>query len=322
MSNKKALIFGVNGQVGSYLAEYLLGKGYTVRGVVRRGSTNNLWRLDNIISDPWFSLVYSDLSDQGSIHNVIGTFLPDEVYNLAAQSFVAESFSSPVYCGDVTGLGALRILESIRQVNENIRYYQASTSELFGNQLGPQNEQTRFYPRSPYGSAKLFAHTTTVNYREAYDMYACCGIMFNCESPRRGLEFVTRKITNAAARISLGKQSVLELGNLDSKRDWGYAGDYVEAIHLMLQQDSPKDFVIGTGQTCSIRQFLDYAFGKLNLNYKDFVHINPKFLRPSEVPFLHADPKEIFRCLGWRARTPLKSLVEDMINFDLFCEEY
>nr|NIO71453.1 NAD-dependent epimerase/dehydratase family protein [Anaerolineae bacterium] len=279
---KKALITGVTGQDGSYLAEFLLGKGYKVLGMVRRTSTVNFDRITHIQND--IELVQGDLLDQVSLIAILQEHRPDEVYNLAAQSFVPTSFEQPVLTGECTALGVTRVLDAIRLVDKNIRFYQASSSEMFGKvREVPQNEDTPFYPRSPYGVAKVYGHWITVNYRESYDLFACSGILFNHESPRRGLEFVTHKVTHGAAKIKLGLANELRLGNLEAQRDWGYAGDYVEAMWLMLQQDEPDDYVIATGKTHSVRELCEVAFGYLGLDYRDYVVSDPKFYRPAEV---------------------------------------
>jgi GDPmannose 4,6-dehydratase len=315
---KTAIITGITGQDGAYLAELLLSKGYRVVGAERRASTRNRQRLDELgISDD-IEFTDFDLADQGNIVRVLQTHEPDEVYNLAAQSFVALSFEQPIMTGDVTGVGVTRLLESIRAVNPAIRFYQASTSEMFGKVLSvPQNEETPFYPRSPYGIAKLYAHWITVNYREAYDMFACSGILFNHESPLRGIEFVTRKITHSVARIKHGMQSELRLGNLDAKRDWGYAKEYVEGMHLMLLQDRPDDFVLATGETHTVEEFVDAAFSAAGLRWEDHVVIDPKFVRPAEVDLLLGDPSKAKRVLGWEPKTTFRNLVTMMVEADL-----
>lgn len=315
---KRALITGITGQDGPYLAELLLKKGYKVYGVVRRLSTPNL---ENILHlQDTIELLSADLLDQSSIAQAITASEPDEVYNLAAQSFVKASFDQPVLTGEFTGLGVTRVLEAIRSINKNIKFYQASSSEMFGKVTEvPQRETTRFHPRSPYGVAKVYGHYITLNYRESYDMFACSGILFNHESPRRGIEFVTRKITNAVARISLGKQKNLELGNLDAKRDWGYAGDYVEAMYLMLQQPKPDDYVVATGETHSIKEFVELAFGHVGItDWQKYVKANdPRYLRPAEVDYLIGDATKAKKVLGWKPKTSFKELVAMMVKSDL-----
>jgi GDPmannose 4,6-dehydratase len=313
---KRALITGITGQDGSYLAELLLAQGYTVAGMVRRSSTVNYERVGHLMDDVEF--VPGDLLDQMSLLGTLEAFQPDEVYNLAAQSFVQTSFTQPVLTGETTALGVTRLLDAIRMVNPGIRYYQASSSEMFGQvHEVPQTETTPFHPRSPYGVAKVYGHWITINYRESYDLYACSGILFNHESPRRGLEFVTRKITNAVAQIALGQADSLALGNLDAQRDWGFAGDYVEAMWLMLQQDTPEDFVICTGETHSVREFLEVAFGHVNLSYEDYVTIDERFFRPAEVDLLVGDAALAKEKLGWAPKTDFTTLVTDMVDADL-----
>ena len=317
----KALITGITGQDGSYLAEFLLKKNYQVYGITRRTSTPNYDRLKNIIDD--IKLVSADLIDQHSLTQAVQKIQPDEVYNLAAQSFVKTSWDQPVLTGEVTGLGVTRILEAIRLVKPDAKFYQASSSEMFGKvRATPQTENTPFYPRSPYGVAKIYGHWITVNYRESYNIFACSGLLFNHESPRRGLEFVTRKISNAVARIKLGKQKKLELGNIDSKRDWGFAGDYVEAMWLMLQQKKPDDYVISTGETHSVREFLDEAFQTIGIkNWNSYVKYNhPDFVRPAEVDMLVGNPAKAKKILGWQAKTSFKQLVKIMVEADLELE--
>ncbi len=319
---KRALITGITGQDGPYLAELLLSKDYKVFGLTRRLSTPNNENIKHI-SDK-IELLSGDLLDQGSLQDAIIESEADEVYNLAAQSFVKTSWTQPVLTGEFTGLGATRMLEAIRTVNKKIKFYQASSSEMFGKVVEvPQKETTRFYPRSPYGVAKAYAHYMTVNYRESYDMFACSGILFNHESPRRGIEFVTRKITNAVARISLGKQKILELGNLDSKRDWGYAGDYVEAMYLMLQQSKPDDYVVATGETHSIQEFVELAFNEIGItDWQKYVKANdPRYLRPAEVDHLIGDASKAHKELGWKPKTSFKQLVKMMVKADLEREE-
>ena len=316
MTQRTALITGITGQDGSYLAEFLLGKGYRVVGMVRRTSTINFDRLKHIQDD--IDLVQGDLLDQMSLIDILQEYQPTEVYNLAAQSFVPTSWNQPVLTGEFTALGVTRVLDAIRIVNPEIRFYQASTSEMFGKvQAVPQTEDTPFYPRSPYGVAKLYGHWITINYRESYDMYACSGILFNHESPRRGLEFVTRKVTHAVARIKLGLQKDVHLGNLDSRRDWGYAGDYVRAMWLMLQQDAPDDYVIATGETHAVRELCDVAFSHVGLNWEDYVVVDPKFYRPAEVDLLIGDPTKAKKQLGWVPAVSFKELVEMMVDADL-----
>ncbi len=313
---KKALITGVTGQDGSYLAEFLLEKGYKVLGMVRRTSTINFDRITHIQND--IELVQGDLLDQVSLIAILQEHHPDEVYNLAAQSFVPISFKQPVLTGEFTALGVTRVLDAIRLVDKNIRFYQASSSEMFGKvREVPQNENTPFYPRSPYGAAKVYGHWITVNYRESYDLFACSGILFNHESPRRGLEFVTHKVTHGAARIKLGLADELRLGNLKAQRDWGYAGDYVEAMWLMLQQDEPDDYVIATGKTHSVRELCEVAFGYLGLDYRDYVVSDPKFYRPAEVDQLVGDASKALKVLGWEPRGSFEELIQMMVDADL-----
>ncbi len=319
---KTALITGITGQDGSYLAELLLGKGYEVHGLVRRSSTFNTERIDHIYQDPHeesprLILHYGDLTDGAGLRQVLSKCQPDEVYNLGAQSHVRVSFDQPVYTAQVDAVGTLRLLEAIRDLGLPTRYYQASTSEMFGKvQEIPQRETTPFHPRSPYGCAKVFAHWQVVNYRESYDMYACSGILFNHESPRRGETFVTRKITRAATRIREGLQEKLFLGNLDAKRDWGFAGDYVEAMWLMLQQDRPDDYVVATGETHSVREFLDVVFGELDLDWEDHVEIDPRYFRPAEVEILLGDPTKARTQLGWRPKVDMNGLAKMMVEHD------
>tara|TARA_B100000131_G_scaffold323071_1_gene379614 strand:+ start:5743 stop:6720 length:978 start_codon:yes stop_codon:yes gene_type:complete len=314
--SKKALITGITGQDGSYLAELLLSKGYEVVGMVRRSSGMNYGRVEHLINDVEF--VPGDLLDQMSLVEVLRSHEPDEVYNLAAQSFVQTSFTQPVLTGETTALGVTRLLDAIRMVDPNIRFYQASSSEMFGKALEvPQTEKTPFYPRSPYGVAKVYGHWITVNYRESYDLHASSGILFNHESPRRGLEFVTRKITHGVAEIVLGQSKSLTLGNLDAKRDWGFAGDYVEAMWLMLQQEIPGDFVVCTGETHSVRDFLELAFNHVNLSYEDYVTTDEKFFRPAEVDLLVGDASLAKDKLGWVPKTSFADLVKSMVDSDL-----
>jgi GDPmannose 4,6-dehydratase len=312
----RALITGITGQDGSYLAELLLAKGYEVVGMVRRSSTVNFERIAHIQDQ--VTLVPGDLLDEVSLINILREHEPVEVYNLAAQSFVQTSFGQPVLTGETTALGVTRILDAIRIVNPEIRFYQASSSEMFGKvQEVPQRESTPFYPRSPYGVAKLYGHWITVNYRESYDLHASSGILFNHESPRRGLEFVTRKITHAVAQIKLGRSDALHLGNLDAERDWGFAGDYVHAMHLMLQQSSPDDFVIATGHTHSVREFCQIAFGHVGLDYEQYVKVDEKFFRPAEVDLLIGDPAHARETLGWEPHTGFEDLVTMMVDADV-----
>jgi GDPmannose 4,6-dehydratase len=311
-----ALISGITGQDGSYLAEFLLEKGYNVVGMVRRSSTVTFERISHIQDK--MTIVQGDLHDQSSLVSLMEDYKPDEIYNLAAQSFVPTSWSQPVLTGEVTALGVTRMLEAIRMVKPKARFYQASSSEMFGKVLEvPQKETTPFYPRSPYGVAKVYGHWITVNYRESYDMHAVSGILFNHESPRRGLEFVTRKITYGVARIKLGLQEELRLGNLESRRDWGFAGDYVRGMWMMLQQDSPDDYVIGTGETHSVGEFCEIAFNHVGLDYKDYVVQDPKFYRPAEVDLLVSDPTKAREELGWEPEVGFKELITMMIDADL-----
>ncbi len=311
-----AIITGITGQDGSYLAELLLKKGYRVVGVARRSSTVNTERIQHLLDD--ISVVQGDLQDQGSLLSLLEEYKPDEVYNLAAQSFVPTSWNQPALTGDVTALGVTRMLEAIRFVNPKIRFYQASSSEMFGKvQEVPQRETTPFYPRSPYGVAKMYGHWITVNYRESFNIFAVSGILFNHESPRRGLEFVTRKISDGAARIKLGLAKELRLGNLDAQRDWGFAGDYVEAMWLMLQQETPDNYVIGTGETHSVREFCEIAFSHLGLDYKDYVMQDEKFYRPAEVDLLISDPSRARRALQWEPAVSFKELVSMMVDADM-----
>ena len=316
MANKRALITGITGQDGSYLAEFLLNKDYKVFGLVRRTSTVNFERIKHIQDN--IELISGDLLDQNSLINAIKESNPDEIYNLASQSFVPTSWKQPVFTGEATALGVARVLEAIRAVNPKIKFYQASTSEMFGKvREVPQTEKTKFYPRSPYGVAKLYGHWITINYRESYNMFCCNGILFNHESPRRGLEFVTRKVTNTAAKIKLGLSNELRLGNLDAKRDWGFAGDYVKAMWLMLQQDKPDDYVISTGITHSVRDLVQIAFDYVNLNWKDYVIVDPKFVRPAEVELLLGDSTKALKKLGWAPETSFEELIKMMIDADL-----
>ena len=316
---KKAFITGITGQDGSYLAELLLEKDYKVYGLTRRTSTQNFARIQNIIHHPNLKLISGDLVDQHSLTYPLKEIQPDEVYNLAAQSFVQASWEQPVLTGDFTAIGVTRVLEAIRLASPQSKFYQASSSEMFGKvRETPQNEDTPFYPRSPYGVAKVYGHWITVNYRESYDMFAVSGILFNHESPRRGLEFVTRKIANGVARVKLGKQDRLELGNLDAERDWGYAKDYVEAMWLMLQQDKPEDFVIGTGETHSVREFLQLSCKAAGLDDWEAIYKhNPDFDRPAEVDQLIADPKKANTDLGWKPTVSFEELVALMVESEL-----
>ena len=311
-----ALITGITGQDGSYLAEFLLDKGYQVVGMVRRTSTVNFERIRHI--QKRLTLVSGDLLDQASLMAALQEYRPREVYNLAAQSFVPTSWSQPVFTGEVAALGVTRLLDAIRQVDPQIRFYQASSSEMFGRVREiPQKESTPFYPRSPYGVAKVYGHWITVNYRESYGLFACSGILFNHESPRRGLEFVTRKVTDGVARIKLGVEWEVRLGNLDARRDWGYAGDYVRAMWLMLQQDQPDDYVVGTGQTHSVREWCQAAFGHLGLDYADYVKVDPRFVRPADVDLLVSDPSKARTALGWAPDISFEGLVATMVDADL-----
>jgi GDPmannose 4,6-dehydratase len=316
MAPKRALITGITGQDGSYLAELLLDKGYEVVGVVRRSSTVNFERIAHI--QDRLQLVPGDLLDQGSLVAILAEHRPAEVYNLAAQSFVMTSFTQPVLTGDVTGLGAVRLLEAVRHVDPDIRFYQASSSEMFGKVMEvPQTERTPFYPRSPYGVAKAYAHWITVNYRESYDLFAASGILFNHGSPRRGLEFVERKVSNGVARIERGLDSELRLGNLESRRDWGFAGDYVECMWQMLQLDEPGDYVVASGETHSIRELCEIAFGHVGLDWTDHVVQDERFYRPAEVDLLIGDPAKARDALGWQPHTSFAALVEMMVDADL-----
>jgi GDPmannose 4,6-dehydratase len=313
---KKALITGITGQDGSYLAEFLLEKGYQVIGMVRRTSTTNFDRIRDIQDE--IILTQGDLLDQVSLVDIMKQHQPDEVYNLAAQSFVPTSWSQPVLTGQFTALGVTRMLDAMRMVVPEARFYQASSSEMFGKvREVPQNEHTPFYPRSPYGVAKVYGHWITVNYRESYDLFACSGILFNHESPRRGLEFVTRKVTHGAARVKLGLANELPMGNLDAERDWGYAGDYVRAMWLMLQQDSPDDFVVATGETHSVRELLEVAFEYVGLDYRDHVRVDERFLRPADVDQLVGDATKARQKLGWEPEVTFEELIRMMVDADL-----
>ncbi len=312
----KALITGITGQDGSYLAEFLLGRGYDVVGMVRRTSTINFHRIAHIQDD--ITLVSGDMLDQVSLINILEEHRPDEVYNLAAQSFVQTSWSQPVFTGESTALGVTRILDAIRLVDPKIRFYQASSSEMFGKvREVPQRETTPFYPRSPYGVAKVYGHWITVNYRESYNMHCTSGILFNHESPRRGLEFVTRKISHAVARIKLGMDKELRLGNLDSRRDWGFAGDYVQAMWLMLQHEKAEDYVIATGETYAVSDFLEEAFGYVDMDWHEYVVQDPRYMRPAEVDLLVGDPEKAGRELGWEPSVSFRELVHMMVDADI-----
>lgn len=311
----RALITGITGQDGSYLAEILLNKGYEVYGVVRRSSTENFSRIDHIKDKIKF--LHADLLDQLSIIDAVKESNPDELYNFAAMSFVPTSWKQPVLTAEFTAVGVTRMLEAIRHENKDIKFYQASSSEMFGKvKEVPQNENTPFYPRSPYGVAKVYGHYMTVNYRESYDIFACSGILFNHESPRRGLEFVTRKVTNCAAKIKLGLADYLYLGNLDAKRDWGYAKDYVESVWLMLQQDEPEDYVISTGKTHSVKEWVEASFSCLDLDWKKYVKIDKKFLRPADVELLVGDSSKAKSKLGWEPEVSFEELVKIMVEHD------
>jgi len=316
MIKKRALITGITGQDGSYLAELLLSKDCEVFGLVRRTSILNFERIKHI--QDRIKLISGDLLDQNSLMNAIKESNPDEIYNLASQSFVPASWKQPVFTGEATALGVARMLEAIRAVDPKIKFYQASSSEMFGKvREVPQTEKTEFYPRSPYGVAKLYGHWITVNYRESYNMFCCSGILFNHESPRRGLEFVTRKVTNTVAKIKLGLANELRLGNLEAKRDWGFAGDYVRAMWLMLQQDEPEDYVIATGVTHSVRDLVKIAFDYVNLNWEDYVKVDPKFIRPAEVKLLLGDSSKALEKIGWKSEVSFEELVRMMIDVDL-----
>ena len=310
-----ALITGVTGQDGSYLAELLLDKGYEVHGMVRRSSTATLERIEHIKDR--LQLVQGDLLDEISILHLMEQIQPDEIYNLAAQSFVHTSWNQPLLTGEFTALGVTRMLDAMRIACPKARFYQASSSEMFGAAKPPQGENTVFHPRSPYAAAKVYGHYITMNYRESYGLFAVSGILFNHESPRRGLEFVTRKITDGVARIKLGLQKELRMGNLDAKRDWGFAGDYVKAMWLMLQQDKPDDYVIATGEAISVREFLELAFTRVGLNWKDYVVVDPKFMRPAEVAYLMGDPSKAKRQIGWAPEVNIQGLVNMMVDADL-----
>src|SRR5215813_9108211 len=322
---KTALISGITGQDGSFLTELLLEKGYHVYGIIRRSSSFNTQRIDHLYADPHekgtrLHLVYGDLNDSSSLNTILRQVQPDEIYNLGAQSHVRVSFDVPEYTGEVTALGTVRLLEAIRETGVKTKFYQASSSEMFGNAPSPQSEETPFQPCSPYAAAKLYAHWMTVNYRQGYGLFACNGILFNHESPRRGETFVSRKITKAVARIKLGLQDRLYLGNLDAKRDWGYAGDYVQAIWMMLQQPEPDDFVIATGETHSVRDFLDEAFGYAQLDWKEYVEIDSRYFRPTEVDLLLGDASKARQKLGWKPKVSFQELVRMMVDADLQAE--
>ena len=316
MTARTALITGITGQDGSYLAEFLLEKGYRVHGMTRRTSTVTMERIAHLVDE--IEIVQGDLLDQASLAEALRSVRPDEVYNLAAQSFVPTSWNQPVLTGEFTALGVTRLLEAVRQVDPEIRFYQASSSEMFGKVTEvPQREETRFHPRSPYGVAKVYGHWITVNYRESYGLFGASGILFNHESPRRGLEFVTRKITDGAARVKLGLADALRLGNLDATRDWGYAGDYVRAMWMMLQQETADDFVIATGETHSVQEFCEVAFGRLGLNFRDHVVVDQAFVRPAEVDLLIGDPSHAHAVLGWRPEVDFAGLVGMMVDADM-----
>jgi GDPmannose 4,6-dehydratase len=319
---KRALITGITGQDGSYLAEFLLKKGYEVHGLIRRASTFNTERIDHLYTDPHdpktkIYLHYGDLSDSGQLTNLIYNIQPEEIYHLGAQSHVRVSFDMPEYTGDITGIGTTRMLEAIRRSGIKTKFYQASSSEMFGSSPPPQNEETPFKPRSPYAAAKVYAFWIVANYREAYQVFACNGILFNHESPRRGETFVTRKITRALARIKCGFENKLYLGNLDAKRDWGFAGDYVEAMWLMLQQDESDDYVIATGESHSVKEFLEEAFSYQGLDWKDYVKIDPRYFRPTEVGYLQGDASKAKKKLGWQPKVHFKELIKLMVDVDL-----
>jgi GDPmannose 4,6-dehydratase len=319
---KKALITGITGQDGSYLTEFLLKKGYEVYGIIRRSSSFHTGRIDHLYKDPHegprLKLIYGDLTDGSNISGILNEIEPDEVYNLAAQSHVRVSFDQPIYTVNVDALGTLRLLEAIIKVKKPPKFYQASSSEMYGKAVEtPQTEKTPFYPRSPYACAKVYSYFQTINYREAYKIFACNGILFNHESPRRGETFVTRKITRAATRIKLGLQDKLYLGNLDAKRDWGYAADFVETMWLMLQQERPDDYVIATGENHSVKEFLDEVFGYLELDWKEYVEIDPKYYRPTEVDMLLGDPSKAKRVLGWSPKVGFKELARIMADADM-----
>lgn len=312
----KALITGITGQDGSYLSELLLEKGYEVYGMVRRASVERFDRIEHL--QDRINLVQGDLTDQSSLDEAVKTIQPDEIYNLAAQSFVPTSWNQPTLTGEVTGIGTTRLLEAVRKIKPDAKFYQASSSEMFGKvREVPQSELTPFHPRSPYGVAKVYGHFITVNYRESYNLFACSGILFNHESPRRGLEFVTRKITSHVAKIKLGLANELRLGNMDAKRDWGYAGDYVEAMWLMLQQSEPDDYVVAMGETHSVEEFVELAFGHAGLDWKKYVVIDPKFMRPAEVDLLVGNPEKAKKKLGWKPKVSFPELVRMMVDSDI-----
>ena len=316
---KKALITGITGQDGAYLSAHLLKLGYEVYGMIARRSTPTTWRLEYLGIQDQVRLIDGDLTDMAACLRAVIAVQPDEVYNLGAQSFVATSWQQPLLTAQATGVGAMNMLEAIRQVRPEAKFYQASTSEMFGGmkEYPVQSENTPFHPRSPYGVSKLFAHWATINYRESFNIFGCCGILFNHESPLRGIEFVTRKVTDAAARIKLGKQKDLHLGNIDAKRDWGFAGDYVKAMHLMLQQPEPDTYVVATGRTTTVRDMCRIAFEHIGLNYEDYVVIDPKFYRPAEVDLLLGDASKAKEKLGWHAETSLEELITMMVDADL-----
>lgn len=338
---KKAFITGVTGQDGSYLAEFLLEKGYEVHAILRRSSVFTTQRIDHLMGNPHFHTYHGDLTDSSNLHSLLRKIVPDEIYNLGAQSHVAVSFEVPEYTAEVDAVGAIRLLDAIKDLGQTPRFYQASTSELFGGlpETAPQSESTPFYPKSPYGAAKLYSYWVTVNYRESYGLYACNGILFNHESPRRGETFVTKKVTKAAARIAQGRQEVLSLGNLDAKRDWGYAKDYVECMWLMLQQDSPDDYVIASGETYTVRQFTEWAFAAAGIEIRwegsgvdekgidaetgqVRVVVNTQYFRPAEVDLLWGDPTKAREKLGWEPKTSLRELIEIMVQYDLKHDTY
>lgn len=312
---KTALITGITGQDGSYLAELLLTKGYTVYGLTRRSSSNNVSRIAHLMEK--ITLLEGDMADQASLNTIFKTALPDEVYNLAAQSFVATSWNQPVYTGDITGLGVVRLLESLKEHSPDARFYQASSSEMYGVSPPPQNEETPFHPRSPYAVAKVYGYYATINYRESYGIFACNGVLFNHESPRRGIEFVTRKITDGVARIVTGKQNDLALGNLDAKRDWGFAGDYVEAMYKILQHGHPDDYVIATNESHSVKEFVDRAFSSVDLDWTDYVKTDTRFMRPADVPELRGDYSKAKHEIGWKPTVTFPSLVDMMVSEDI-----
>jgi len=315
---KTALITGILGQDGSHLADLLLSKGYTVYGMMRRISVEHFDNVKHIMNHKNFRLVTGDLTDQNSITRLVKDTQPDEVYNLAAQSHVGISFDQPIFTGDVTGMGVTRVLEAIRLMKPDAKFYQASSSEMFGKvREVPQTEMTPFHSKSPYGAAKIYGYWMSVNYRESYNMFCSNGILFNHEGERRGKNFVTRKITNAAARIRLGLQDSLGLGNLDAKRDWGYAGDYVEAMWMMLQHDTPDDFIVATGETHTVEEFCEIAFDRVGLNYKDYVYVDPRFVRPGEVDLLLGNPEKIKNVLGWEPKVCFRELVDKMVEADM-----